>query len=308
VKPKLLRPDLTTLDLNAMALFHEVVSCGSINQAASSLAISKASISRKLRSLEKQMGAVLLKRGQKRLSMTPSGEVLLQHCERMLSEALDARTALAEMQSQLSGRLQVVAPFGLALWITRAVATFAERYPGVEISIDLTHRWVDVSEEPYDVAIHLGRIVNEQLPVRRFSVLTRGVYVSPAYLKGKRAPQVPSDLVNHSCIVLKQQIDDAIWMFRETGRASATVTPRVRASDLLVARNLAVAGVGFAILPHAYCAEEVANGQLIRVLPKWQIPPLTPAATYIERRYMPMRIRAFLDTVADEFAGTAAAL
>jgi DNA-binding transcriptional LysR family regulator len=75
----------------------------------------------------------------------------------------------------------------------------------------------------------------------------------------------------------------------------------VRASDLLVARNLAVAGVGFAILPHAYCAEDVANGQLIRVLPKWQIPPLTPAATYIERRYMPMRIRAFLETVADEF-------
>ncbi len=96
--------------------------------------------------------------------------------------------------------------------------------------------------------------------------------------------------------------------FARPAARARPITPRVRASDLLVARNLAVAGVGFAILPTRTAREEVAKGQLIRVLPKWQIPPLTPAATYIERRYMPMRIRAFLDTVADEFAGTAAAL
>jgi DNA-binding transcriptional LysR family regulator len=300
-RPVAARVDLSTIDVNAMILFHEVVNSGSINQAANSLKISKARISRKLRSLEQQMGAVLLKRGQQRLSMTPSGEVLFQHCERILAEALDARTALTEMQSELTGKLHVVAPFGLTPWITRAVANFAEQYPRLEIAVDLTHRWVDVSEEPYDVAIHLGRIVNERLPVRRFAELARGVYVSPSHLKGKATPQVPADLLHHSCIVLKQQIDDSIWKFHEANGASTTVKPRVRATDLLVAHTLAVAGLGFAILPHAYCRNAVAEGQLVRVLPKWRIPPLTPAATYIERRYMPIRIRAFLETVAAEF-------
>lgn len=289
------------IDLNSMLLFYEVVQSGSINQAAARLKLSKASVSRKLRALEQQLGTVLLKRGSHKISMTSSGEVLLQHCEKMLAAARDARSAVSEMQSELTGRLQIVAPFGLAMWITRALAEYAKRYPRVEIVVDLTHRWVDVSEEPYDVAIHLGRIRNERLPVRRFAELGRGVYVTPSYLKGNTLPQVPADLLRHSCIVLRQQLDDSLWTFRETNGTSTTITPRVLATDLLAARDLALAGLGFVILPHAYCQSEVAAGKLVRVLPKWHIPPLVPSATYVERRYMPVRIRALLDTVAAQF-------
>jgi DNA-binding transcriptional LysR family regulator len=289
---------MSNIDVNAMLLFHEVVDSGSINQAAARLNISKASISRKLRALEQQLGTVLLKRGQQKLSMTGSGEALLHHCEKILAEAQDARTELSEMQSELAGKLQIVAPFGLGVWVTRALSVYAKRYPRVEVVVDLTHRWVDVSEEPYDVAIHLGRIRNERLPVRRFAELARGVYVSPSYL---RDTQVPPDLLRHSCIVLRQQLDDSLWTFREANGSSTTITPRVLATDLVVARDLALAGLGMVILPHAYCRSAVAAGQLVRVLPKWHIPPLVPAATYLERRYMPMRIRAFLDTVGAQF-------
>jgi len=284
-----------------MLLFHEVVNSGSINQAAARLKTSKASVSRKLRALEQQLGTVLLKRGPHKLSMTGSGELLLHHCEKILAEAQEARTILAEMQSELAGRLQVVAPFGLGIWITRALTKYAKRYPRVEIVVDLTHRWVDVSEEPYDVAIHLGRIRNEQLPVRRFPELARGVYVSPSHLRENTAPQVPADLLRHSCIVLRQQLDDSLWTFRETNGTSTTIRSRVVATDLFVARDLTLAGLGFAILPHAYCKRAVNAGQLVRVLPNWHLPPLVPAATYLERRYMPMRIRAFLDIVAAQF-------
>jgi DNA-binding transcriptional LysR family regulator len=293
--------DMSKIDVNSMLLFHEVVNSGSINQAAARLKISKARISRKLRALEQQLGTVLLKRGQQRLSMTGSGEVLLHHCEKILAEAREARTALSEMQSELAGKLQVVAPFGLGMWVTRALSVYAKRYPRVEVVVDLTHRWVDVSEEPYDVAIHLGRIRNERLPVRRFTELARGVYVSRSHLKDKTAPQVPADLLRHSCIVLRQQLDDSLWTFREANGTSTTISPRVLATDLMVARDLALAGLGFVILPHAYCRSAVAAAQLVRVLPKWHIPPLVPAATYLERRYVPMRIRAFLDTVAAQF-------
>ncbi len=94
--------------------------------------------------------------------MTPSGAVLFQRCEKILVELLDARTALIEMRSELTGQLHVVAPFGLAVWVTRAVAGFSEQYPGVEISVDLTHRWVDVSEEPTTLrSISAGSSMND---------------------------------------------------------------------------------------------------------------------------------------------------
>jgi DNA-binding transcriptional LysR family regulator len=144
-------------------------------------------------------------------------KVLLHHCEKILAEAQEARTALSEMQSELTGR------------------------------------------------------------------------------------QVPADLLRHSCIVLRQQLDDELWTFREANGTCATINSRVLATDLLVARDLALCGLGFVILPHAYCKSAVDSGQLVRVLPKWHIPPLVPAATYVERRYVPTRIRAFLDTVAAQF-------
>jgi len=162
-----------------MLLFYEVVNTGSINQAAVALKTPKATISRKLRRLEQHVGAVLLKRGSQKLSMTSSGEALFQHCERILAEAQGARAAVTEMQTQLSGQLKMATAFGLGPWINPALARFALEYPNIELVVDETDRWVDVSEEPYDIVVHLGKVRNERIPVRRFAQLHRGLYASP---------------------------------------------------------------------------------------------------------------------------------
>jgi DNA-binding transcriptional LysR family regulator len=291
--------EASSIDVNSMVLYYEVVNSRSINQAAKLLKIPKATISRKLRRLEQHVGTVLLKRGLRSLSMTSSGEVLYHHCERILTEAQGARAAVAEMQSELTGKLQIATPFGLRSWVNQALAAIALKYPRLEIVVDETHRWVDVSEERYDVAIHLGRIRNERLPVRRFAELHRGVYASPVYLANKSLPQAPCDLLDHSCIALPPQIDDGLWSFRMPNAShEVTIRPRACVSDIVLAQELALAGVGFAILPHAICSRDVADGKLVRVLPTWRIPPLIPAATYLERRYMPLRIRDFLDMLA----------
>lgn len=298
------------IDVNSMLLFYEVVNSGSINHASALLKIPKATISRRLRRLEQHVGAVLLKRGVQKLSMTSCGDALYVHCEKILAEAQGARVAVAEMQSQLSGKLQIATAFGLGLWVNRALASFALQYPQVELVVDETHRWIDVSEEPYDIVIHLGRIRNERLPVRRFAELGRGLYASPAYLHDRSPPRAIPDLANHDCIVLTQQLDDGLWRFASAnGARDVTIKPRARVSDIVVARELALAGIGLAILPHAICRRDVSDGKLVQLLTAWRIPPLVPAATYLERRYVPLRIRAFLDNVAAEFkrdpAGTA---
>ncbi len=293
------RPAPADIDVNSMLLFYEVVNCGSINQAATRLKIPKATISRRLRRLEQQVGTVLLKRGSQKLSLTPSGETLHAHCGKILTEAQEAHAAVLEVQTEVRGKLQLATAFGLRPWVSRALAAFTLRYPKVELVVDETHDWVDVSQDRYDLVVHLGPILNKNLPVRRFAQLDRGVYVSPTYLASRAPPRTPRDLLNQSCIVLQQQLDDGLWSSGQRGQP--TIKPRARVSDIVVARDLVLAGVGYAILPHAICRQDVAAGTLVQVLTNWRLPPLIPAATYLEHRYIPLRVRAFLDILAEQF-------
>ena len=288
------------IDLNLLMLFLEIVHAKSISQAAARLQTPKATLSRKLRQLERQVGAVLLKRGPHRLEMTEIGQALFQHCERIAAEAADAGSVASEMQSQLRGTMRVCIPFGLeSTWVSRALARFALEYPDVKLTIHITNSWVDVSEEPYDVALYIGRVRNEQLPVRRLAELARGVYASPAYLERKGAPKKPSDLFQHDCVALESQLSDRVWSVElpETGRF-ANVSPRMTVSDIITAREMVMAGVGLGILTHAVSGADVKAKRLVRVLPDWQVPPVAISATFLERRHMPARVRAFIDMLA----------
>jgi DNA-binding transcriptional LysR family regulator len=288
------------LDLNLLMLFLEIVNAGSISQAATRAATPKATLSRKLRQLEQQVGAVLLKRGPHRLEVTEIGQALLAHCQRIAAEAADASVIASEMQSQLRGTMRICIPFGLSsTWISKALSRFALEYPDVRLTIHVTNSWVDVSEDPYDVSIWIGRVRNEHLPVRRLVELPRGVYVSPKYCERRGIPQKPSDLLDHDCIAIESQLRDKLWTFdMPDSNRTATVTPRMTVSDVVTAREMAVAGVGYAILTHAIVEREVQAKRLVRVLPDWQIPAVWVSATFLERRHMPMRIRAFIDMLA----------
>jgi DNA-binding transcriptional LysR family regulator len=289
------------IDLNLLMMFLEIVNAGSISQTAIRLHVPKATLSRKLRQLEQQIGAVLLKRGPHRLEMTTIGQALFQHCERIAAEAAEASTIASEMQSQLKGAMRISIPFGLGnTWVSQALARFALLYPDVKLTIHVTNRWVDVSEEPYDVAIYIGRVRNEHLPMRRLAELARGVYASPAYLERNGAPKVPADLLGHECIALESQLVDGLWTFDNAEGGTATVTPRMTATDVVIVREMALAGLGCAILTHALCEAEVKANRLVRVLPEWRIPAVPVAATFLERRHMPQRIRAFIDLIAQE--------
>ena len=286
------------LDLNLLMLYLEIVNAGSISEAALRLRTPKATLSRKLRQLEQQIGAVLIKRGPQRLETTEIGEAFRHRCERIAAETHDASLIASEMQSQLRGIMRISIPFGLgSTWISRALADFAVRYPDLRLSIHVTNRWVDVSEEPYDIAICIGRVRNEQLPVRQLAELPRGLYASPDYCERKGMPQAPAELVQHDCIMLETQINDGLWSVASSGRGA--VSPRLTTSDIIVAREMAVAGVGIAMLTQAVCEAEVKAGRLVRLLPQWRIPPVVIAAMFLERRYMPLRIRAFIDLMAE---------
>jgi len=289
------------IDLNLLMMFLEIVNSGSISQSAARSHVPKATLSRKLRLLEQQVGAVLLKRGPHRLEMTEIGQALYRHCERIAAEAAEASSIASEMQSQLRGAMRISIPFGLGnTWISQALARFALLYPDVKLTIDVTNRWVDVSEEPFDVAIYIGRIRNEHLPVRRLAELPRGVYASPAYLERNGVPRVPQDLLRHDCIALESQLIDGLWTIESADEGPTPVVPRMISTDVVVTREMVISGLGCAILTHALSETEVKAERLVRVLPEWTLPPVLMSATFLERRHLPQRIRAFLDLIVQQ--------
>jgi DNA-binding transcriptional LysR family regulator len=288
------------LDLNLLMLFLEIVNAGSINRAAVRMRIPKATLSRKLRQLEQQIGAVLLKRGPHRLEVTEIGSALYHHCERIASVAQDASQIATEMQSEVRGTLRVAMPFGLAnTTLTRGLARFALRYPEVQLSVQVTNRWVDVSEEPCDVAIHIGKVRNENLPARRLATLPRGLFATPEYCARKGVPRVDQDLLSHDCIALEGQISDGLWHIQGLEGESVPVRPRLTTTDIILAREMTLASAGIGMLTHAVCEKDVRAGRLVQLLPERRLPPIAISAIYLERRHLPTRIRVFIDMLAE---------
>lgn len=291
---------INAIDLNSLLLFHELGNSDSLRQAALRLDIPVATVSRKLRELERDFGAVLFKRGPHKLKLTEVGSALYEHSVRIVAEVAQARRAVAEMQSEVQGTLRICLPFGFGTdWISRAVAKFAIAYPLVELFIQATHRSVDVAVERIDVAISVGPVRNETLPAVRLSELRRGVYASKAYCEAHGTPQKPADLLKFDCIPLESQKAAGLWKFRNGSRAMQAPA-RITVSDVGTAYRMVVAGMGFAILPHLICQDGLKQGLLCRVLPDWRIPALPVTATFLERRHLPLRVRTFLDFIRRE--------
>jgi DNA-binding transcriptional LysR family regulator len=293
-----------SLDLNLLLLFLQVVNTGSISRAAVRLRVPKATLSRKLRQLEEQVGAVLLKRGPQRLEVTDIGRALHAHCERIASIATDASHVIGEMQSGVRGSIRVALPFGLASTsLSRGMVQFARRYPEVRIYAQVCNRWVDVSEESYDVAIHIGTVRNPDLPIRRLASLPRGLFAAPEYCTRRGLPQTQADLLTHDCIAMESQLQDDLWRVPVADGRMEPISPHFTTTDIVLAREVALAGVGIAMLTHALSAEDVRSGRLVRVLPDLVLPPVSISAVYLERRYLPVRIRAFIDMMAEAISG-----
>ncbi|WID99811.1 LysR family transcriptional regulator (plasmid) [Bosea vestrisii] len=282
-------------DLNALLVFFEVVNQENVTKAARLLGQPKSTVSRKIRHLEDQVGAALLKRANRRIIVTDEGRRLHDHCSRIAAELESAGLQTTQRRTSLSGKLRVSMPidFGTG-WISSAIASFAAKYTEIDLEIHVNGRWVDVSEEAYDVAILLGDPVNTSVPSRRLTALTRGIYASPEHLT--RYAALPRSLADVKGVFTEQQIAEGIWQ-----KASRSDCERehgiVIVNNIGVARGLVISGIGVGVLPNVMCRGDVAKGRLIRLEMEEDIPALQATATYFVGRHVPRRTRAFLDHV-----------
>lgn len=218
---------------------------------------------------------------------------------------------LAEAEGQLRadhvaprGALRITAPPGFVSRHREAVLTsFLVRYPAVRLEIDLTHRLVDLVEERIDVALRLTRPVDSSLVARRLGPAPLVLVAAPAYLARAGAPQAASALADHACLVDTNFRFQGRWPLAEGGRSRIVeVHGPVRANSPLLVRDLAVDGLGIAMVPRMLVEEELVDGRLVEVLPgsvdiEWSVYAVTS-----QRRHLPARARAFIEHARAQLA------
>jgi len=289
--------------LVGMAVFARVVDDGGFSAAARVLGMSKSAVSKQVSALEDRLGARLLNRTTRRMSLTESGAALIDNCRRVLAEAEAAEIAVGALQSAPSGVLRINAPvtFG-ATHLAPALPDFLARHPLVTIDITLNDRMVDLIDEGYDLAVRITRLADSSLIARKLAPGRRVMVAAPSYLERRGRPATLAELTGHDCLAYSYISADEEWRFHgPTGEETVRVGSRLRANSGEVLLAAAIAGAGIAALPTFICGADLAAGRLARVLPDYDNRSFAVYAVWPAGRHPSPKLRAFVDFLAERF-------
>jgi len=289
-----------------MRTFVAVVEAGSFTGAAERLSVAKSAVSRRVADLEERLGVQLFRRTTRSLNLTDTGASFHERCVRLLADLEEAELAVSREHGTLRGRLRVAVPmsFGL-LHLGPAVTEFAERHPEVSFDLDFNDRQVDLLAEGVDVAVRIAELADSTLIARRLAPIRHVVCASPAYLARHGTPATPADLAHHACLVYAHQPDPRAWCYQgPDGRAGSVKVPAaLQANNGDFLRAAAAAGLGMILEPSFIVYQAIERGELVPVLTDWRWRALDAYAVYPRTRHLSQRVRAFVDFLAQRFAG-----
>lgn len=286
--------------LNDMALFVEVVKARSFRGAAEVLGIPNSTLSRRISQLEKAIGLRLLHRTTRKMELTEAGLVYYERCRRIVDEARLAHEQLGDMLAQPTGLLRVSLPVDFAsVFLAPLIAEFSCRYPGISFEFDFTPRKVDLISEPFDIVIRMGEPAISNLIARKIAQLPRYLYASPRYLEQHGAPLEPSDLSTHQCIRMSTDGNDKWVLVKGTESIAIPVGGRFLLNSVGMIKRFATMDLGIGLLSADLVTDEVARGELRRIIPEWQASPTTVYAI-TETRLLPAKTQRFIDFLREK--------
>ncbi|TDJ38401.1 MAG: LysR family transcriptional regulator [Gammaproteobacteria bacterium] len=286
-----------------MATFIRVVRSGSITAAAEQQSIAKSAVSKRLRDLEKRLGVQLLTRTTRRLTLTSAGGEFLERAEAILADVEEAESEAQSARGRLSGRVRVAAPltFGL-MHLSPVIRAFSRANPEVKLDLDLSDRQVDLIEDGFDLAIRIATLADSNLAARPLTSSRHAVVASPGYFAGQPIPQTPEELGSYQCLEYTNRADPSWHYVTPDGKqGSVRLSHHLRANNGEFLRDAAIAGLGIVLQPTFIIYKALESGQLMRLLPDYDWHEVTAYAVYPQTRYLPARVRAFIDYLADYF-------
>jgi LysR family transcriptional regulator, transcriptional activator for dmlA len=278
---------------------------GSLSAAARALNITPPAATMRLASMEKRIGARLLNRSTRKISLTPEGELYLQHSTRLIEELRELDEVVSGNRRAPRGLLCVNAPLGFGRTvIAPLVSAFAAQFPDVEVQLEVTDRPIDLIAKGFDLAVRFGELPDNRLNARRLMSNRRFICASPGYLEEHGTPKTLADLTKHRCIVHRQN-DDAygVWRFVIDGRTEIVkVHGALSSNDGDIVQGWALDNQGIVIRSEWDVAKYLESGRLRRILPEFALPSADLYGYYPSKQNLPARVRVFINFLAEQFA------
>ena len=286
--------------LEAMNLFMRVAERGSFAAVAEQLGVARSVVTRQIAALETHLGIKLMTRSTRRLTLTSAGAAYLEKCRVILNLVEAAETDVAEEHLTPRGNLRIGLPliFGLKRLLP-GLLDFAQRYPEVSLDMDYTDRRLNLIEEGFDLSMRITDRLEPGDIVRKLGSCQLLVVASPDYLARHGRPQHPAELKHHECLTYTNDARNASWLFWVEGRLEPVeVRSRISANNGEALMEAVACGMGFALQPDFIAEPYLAMGKVEVVLEPFAQPALGIYALLPSNRYMPYRVRVFIDFLA----------
>ena len=287
--------------LDAMRIFVRVAELGSFSAVAQQLGVARSVVTRQVAALEAHLGAKLMVRSTRRLSLTSAGTAYLERSRVILNLVEAAETDVAEDRAVARGNVRVGLPLSFGLKrLAPLLLEFAELHPQVSLEMDYTDRRVDLVEEGFDLSIRITSRLGPGDVVRKLGTCTLVTAASPAYLARHGRPLRPADLAGHECLAYTGDPQPGTWTYGAGDRAeSVYVRSRFSANNGDMLAEAAVRGLGVTLQPDFIVEPYLADGRLERVLEAFEPPPLGVYALLPGTRHMPYRVRVLIDFLSE---------
>jgi DNA-binding transcriptional LysR family regulator len=286
--------------LEAMSTFLAVVEHGSLSAASRRLKTPLATVSRKVSELESRLRTKLFDRTTHKLVLTGAGSSYVDACKRILADVTEAERAASGEYVAPTGELTVTAPVGIGrIYLIPILADFFKAYPEIDVSLIMTNRVLNLQQEQIDVGVRIGALPDSSIIAIRVGAVRRVVCASPAYLAARGRPRTPDDLAGHDCVTFAGSVSSDVWTFvRDKTNVAVPVHGRLVVDTVEAVPDAACAGIGIVSGFSYYAKTALESGALTTLLDEFQPAPLPVHLVYTANRFLPIKVRAFLDFAA----------
>ena len=291
--------------IGALPVFVAVVENHGFAPAARCLGVSKSAVSKRISQLEEYLGARLLHRSTRKLSLTEAGERYFARAIEALAMVQEAEDAVSDLQSKPKGRLKINTPMSFGrLHIAPKIAKFLKLYPEIEIEMIMEDRVVDLVDGGYDLAIRGGTLPGSSLIARKIAPCHHVLVASSEYLKEHGVPNTPDDLHGHNCLHYTYFSDHHEWtLIGPGGTVEIRPTGNFQVNNGEALMTAILGGCGIGRTTTVIAGGHILSGDLVRVLPNFQLPEQTMYAVFHKRKYLPSKVRVFIDFILNEIGG-----
>jgi DNA-binding transcriptional LysR family regulator len=294
-----------------LGFFSTLASAGSLSAAARELGITTAAVSKHLSVMEGRLGVSLINRTTRRMSLTPEGELYLEHARHILGEINNMEELLGVSKSTPTGLLRVNATLGFGRsHVAPLISQFVRKHPQVEVQLQLSVNPPLLTEDTFDVCVRFGEPPDARVIAKHIAPNRRLLCAAPSYLEKHGTPKVPHDLTHHNCIGIRQG-EEAYGLWRlASGRGrnapieSIKTRGNLTTNDGEIAVNWALDGHGILMRAEWDIDRYLKSGRLVQVLPQCFTPDADIYAVYPQRHQLAARVRAFVDFLSVSFAGS----